>query len=265
MRSVISYYLTSIAVVLLITSMQVQAGPSGYVAFMRSVEDTVDRFKQTSAMRGTVSQENEVQNNKITVKKDHMLIPTQGAMPDTFGSFFANSFRKIIHGNKSKPIKRPKARRVAPAFIKTKRKIVRRKKRRARLRTVCVRLCDGYYWPMNFNSSGKKLYRDNRVCKNSCAAPARMYYLDNRSTETGRMRDLRGNLYKHMKNAYLYRKKYVSSCKCKPDPWTAEAQAYYAKRIEKAKKSRGKRQKVFHQASTKRQVRTYKKQRISRR
>ncbi|MGI9379952.1 MAG: DUF2865 domain-containing protein, partial [Methyloligellaceae bacterium] len=34
------------------------------------------------------------------------------------------------------------------------------------------------------------------------------------------MRSLAGQKYRHLANAYLYRKKFVASCRCKPEPWT---------------------------------------------
>ena len=44
---------------------------------------------------------------------------------------------------------------------------------------VCVRLCDGYYFPVSFSTLPNHFERDADVCQSKCAAPAELYYHQN--------------------------------------------------------------------------------------
>ena len=46
-------------------------------------------------------------------------------------------------------------------------------------RTVCVRMCDGYFWPISFATTDDNFEQDQSVCENSCSSPAK---LDRKST-----------------------------------------------------------------------------------
>ncbi len=92
-------------------------------------------------------------------------------------------------------------------------------------RTLCVRLCDGFYFPISDNARRGQLYRDSRACMQRCDGDARLFYYptDGGSPET--MVDLRGRSYKSLPNAFRYRKALVAACTCQPAPWSAEAAA----------------------------------------
>ena len=49
----------------------------------------------------------------------------------------------------------------------------------ATYRTLCVRLCDGYYFPVSFSTLPNHFQRDADVCQSQCAAPAELYYHQN--------------------------------------------------------------------------------------
>jgi hypothetical protein len=91
-------------------------------------------------------------------------------------------------------------------------------------RTVCVRLCDGYYWPISFATDSAELMRDSAKCEQSCSMPARLYYAP-MSGEAPEMIDLNGQPYTKLGAAFQYRVRYNASCKCRAHPWEAEAQA----------------------------------------
>jgi hypothetical protein len=91
-------------------------------------------------------------------------------------------------------------------------------------RTVCVRLCDGYYWPISFATDSSELMRDSAKCEQSCGMPTRLYYVPMLS-EAPEMIDLNGQPYTKLGTAFQYRVRYNASCKCHPHPWEAEAQA----------------------------------------
>ena len=49
----------------------------------------------------------------------------------------------------------------------------------ATYRTLCVRLCDGYYFPVSFSTLPNHFQRDADQCQSQCAAPAELYYHQN--------------------------------------------------------------------------------------
>ena len=89
-----------------------------------------------------------------------------------------------------------------------------------RYRTVCVRTCDGFYFPISHTASRSDLSADADVCRSRCGgSEARLFYHPN-SGEIGDGVDLTGRSYKSLSNAFLFRKKLVDGCTCKPMPWS---------------------------------------------
>lgn len=89
-------------------------------------------------------------------------------------------------------------------------------------RTVCVRTCDGYFFPISFGASEASFSRDQATCSNACPG-AKLFYYRPGSQEPEDMVDLFGQKYSRSTNADLFRTQYVESCKCKPHPWEQEA------------------------------------------
>jgi hypothetical protein len=90
-------------------------------------------------------------------------------------------------------------------------------------RTVCVRLCDGYYWPISFATVSGQFDRDEQICQRSCSVPSRLYTYSNPGGEPEQMTDLKGEPYSKLATAFLYRNEYVQDCKCGPHPWEQDA------------------------------------------
>ncbi|MBS0240971.1 MAG: DUF2865 domain-containing protein [Proteobacteria bacterium] len=88
-----------------------------------------------------------------------------------------------------------------------------------RFRTLCVRMCDGYYFPISASVSHSDFYRDANQCRASCGSEARLFYHDASSGDASAMVDLTGRAYAALPQAFRYRKTLVDGCKCKPDPW----------------------------------------------
>jgi len=126
----------------------------------------------------------------------------------------------------------------------------KRYQRRAkgRYRTMCVRLHDGYYWPINFSQKKSRLKKDQIKCQKSCSDEVRLYYYPSTSPDLAQMRDLKGRRYAALKTAFLYRTKYIKGANCKPKPWSAAAKAKHA---DYAVKDSEKKRKM-HVAATKR-------------
>lgn len=86
----------------------------------------------------------------------------------------------------------------------------------ATYRTVCVRLCDGYYFPVSFSTLPNHFQRDEEVCQSKCAAPAELYYHQNPGAGMEQAVAARSNTpYTQLKSAFRYRKEYVNGCSCK--------------------------------------------------
>jgi len=91
-------------------------------------------------------------------------------------------------------------------------------------RTVCVRLCDGFSFPISFSTTRGNFARDQRICERSCSAPAKLYTFPGGETDPIEMHDIDGRPYSELPNAYRFQTVYDESCKCKPNPWEAASQ-----------------------------------------
>ncbi|MEJ2116865.1 MAG: DUF2865 domain-containing protein [Alphaproteobacteria bacterium] len=103
----------------------------------------------------------------------------------------------------------------------------------ASYRTMCVRLCDGYYFPISFSTLESRFKEDEVKCQEQCAAPAELFVYRNPGEEIEQMVSLKGQRYTDLATAFLNRKRYIKGCSCK-------AQEYSAKDIEEAMKAGGK-------------------------
>ncbi len=101
-----------------------------------------------------------------------------------------------------------------------------------RYRTLCVRSCDGYYWPVSFSTTRSSIARDANQCESSCQVPAKLFYHLNPGADVQHMVDLQGKPYVQMENAFRYREEYVPNCRCKPEPWSEAAKQVYESRAE---------------------------------
>jgi len=88
---------------------------------------------------------------------------------------------------------------------------------------VCVRLCDGYFFPISFAVLHQYLVRDARRCQESCGGEARLFYHSDVNADIADMTDLEGRSYSKLESAFLYRTAYFPNCKCQPHPWEKEA------------------------------------------
>jgi hypothetical protein len=93
----------------------------------------------------------------------------------------------------------------------------------ATFRTMCVRLCDGYYWPVSFATSRDNFARDEQACLKSCSGSAALYYYPNPGGVPDEMVSLEGQPYRSLGTAFVYRTIYDPRCKCRPHPWEPAA------------------------------------------
>ncbi len=84
-------------------------------------------------------------------------------------------------------------------------------------RTLCVRTCDGYYFPISFKVTRAKFNTDSIACLQRCTGgEARLFVHRNPGQKLSGAVDLRGNRYVDLDNAFRYRKELVEGCGCKP-------------------------------------------------
>ncbi len=88
-------------------------------------------------------------------------------------------------------------------------------------RTLCVRTCDGYYFPISSRVSSNKFSRDARRCETQCGSDAKLFYMPRQSDGVNDMTDLSGRVYGRLPTAFSYRKSLINGCTCKPMPWSA--------------------------------------------
>jgi len=92
-------------------------------------------------------------------------------------------------------------------------------------RTVCVRSCDGFYFPISSATSRNGFHKDANVCHSRCGTTAELYYMPRRSNDISNARNLSGQTYDELENAFKYRKTLVNGCACRPMPWSLSERA----------------------------------------
>lgn len=84
-------------------------------------------------------------------------------------------------------------------------------------RTMCVRTCDGYYFPISFATLPERFEQDARQCRAMCpSAVVELYVHENPGGTVEQMVSLSGRPYESIPTAFLYRKEYVKGCSCNP-------------------------------------------------
>ncbi len=87
----------------------------------------------------------------------------------------------------------------------------------ATFRTVCVRLCDGAFFPVSFSTLPTNFDRDQDLCQQKCAAPAELYYHSQnpgQGIEQAVSHKTR-QPYSTLRTAFRFRKEFVAGCSCK--------------------------------------------------
>jgi hypothetical protein len=83
-------------------------------------------------------------------------------------------------------------------------------------RTVCVRTCDGFYFPISFATVPARFPDDERTCKNLCpASEAALFSYRNPGEDMNQAVSINGQSYASSPNAFRYRQEFNPSCACK--------------------------------------------------
>lgn len=92
-------------------------------------------------------------------------------------------------------------------------------------RTICVRTCDGYYFPISFATVQNKFQEDEHICQRMCpGSEVALYAHRNPGEEVAQAVSLGGRTYRELPNAFRYRSEFNAACSCrKPGQSWADA------------------------------------------
>jgi len=92
-------------------------------------------------------------------------------------------------------------------------------------RTLCVRTCDGYYFPVSYSTVPGKFADDEQLCRRMCpATEVTLYSHRNPGEDVSRAVSMSGRVYSDLPTAFSYRKQYNAACSCRlPGQSWAEA------------------------------------------
>ena len=83
-------------------------------------------------------------------------------------------------------------------------------------RTVCVRSCDGAYFPISFATVPGRFPDDEKTCKALCpASDATLYAYRNPGEDMNQAVSISGQPYTSSPNAFRFRQEFTPSCSCK--------------------------------------------------
>ncbi|HEX4407252.1 MAG TPA: DUF2865 domain-containing protein [Xanthobacteraceae bacterium] len=83
-------------------------------------------------------------------------------------------------------------------------------------RTVCVRTCDGYYFPISYSTSPARFADDEHACQRLCpASEVALYSYRNPGEDMEQAVSTSGQPYSSLPNAFKYRKEFTPACSCR--------------------------------------------------
>ncbi|HKA80625.1 MAG TPA: DUF2865 domain-containing protein [Xanthobacteraceae bacterium] len=83
-------------------------------------------------------------------------------------------------------------------------------------RTLCVRTCDGYYFPISYSTVPGKFADDEQICRRMCpATEVTLFTHRNPGEDVARAVSASGKMYSETPNAFSYRKQYNAACSCR--------------------------------------------------
>jgi hypothetical protein len=83
-------------------------------------------------------------------------------------------------------------------------------------RTVCVRTCDGYYFPISYSTTPASFPQDEQTCQRMCpAAEVALYSHRNPGEDVSQALSTSGRSYTELPNAFAFRKAFNPSCSCR--------------------------------------------------
>lgn len=83
-------------------------------------------------------------------------------------------------------------------------------------RTVCVRTCDGFYFPISYATSSSRFAQDEKTCQRMCpASEAMLFSYRTTGEDITQATSINGQPYSALPNALKYRTEFNAACNCK--------------------------------------------------
>lgn len=83
-------------------------------------------------------------------------------------------------------------------------------------RTVCVRTCDGFYFPISYATSPARFAQDEKTCQRLCpAAEVQLFSYRTTGEDVTQATSINGQTYSSLPNALKYRQSFDAACSCK--------------------------------------------------
>ncbi len=96
-----------------------------------------------------------------------------------------------------------------------------------KFRTLCVRTCDGYFFPLSVSAGKDQFVNDEARCSEICpASPTELYVYRNPGSDRSQMMSLAGTLYADQPFAYRYKSEFVEDCSCRSTGQTQQSSAW---------------------------------------
>lgn len=81
--------------------------------------------------------------------------------------------------------------------------------------TLCVRTCDGYYYPISFATTPSRFAEDEAACKATCPASDAALYVRKTTDDIRTATSISGRPYTELPNAFRYRQQFDQACSCR--------------------------------------------------
>jgi hypothetical protein len=89
-------------------------------------------------------------------------------------------------------------------------------------RTLCVRLCDGFYFPVSYSTLPSRFAEDEAKCRSQCAAPTELFTHRTADQDAEHAVSLSGRPYTSLPTAFRHRKFYTRGCSCNASEYSRE-------------------------------------------
>jgi len=92
-------------------------------------------------------------------------------------------------------------------------------------RTICVRTCDGFYFPVSYSTAAGRFREDEQTCQRMCpASEVVLFTYRNPGEDVSQAVSIGGQPYTSLPNAFRYRQEFNPACACRrPGESWAEA------------------------------------------
>jgi hypothetical protein len=88
-------------------------------------------------------------------------------------------------------------------------------------KTICVRMCDGFYYPISYASNPTKFADDTRACQQTCPAAEVQLYAHRSGEDINQATNITTQQpYTALPTAFKYRQAFDNACTCKPQGQT---------------------------------------------